>query len=382
MTTNRPLDELAQDPDALLGTLNTVKGKYFELLVADKLNAGEQLCGLSLHSNLKAMLADSQTQPAWDVAIIGNDQHVVDHIQLKATDSISYISDTLDRYPDIKILTTSEAAGAAHESGLVIDSGISNHHIESVVGHAVDFGADGTVPFLEAINPLFPLAFIMASEGFKVAIGRASVEAAVSSAMKRASRSLSGMVVGGMFQAMGFGWFSIIPAVLAAKAGPEGMLRGLENAIAAYQRAAAEELRTRPTRNEQIAARHNQVLEKHGVDKILSATDIDHKRPISTGIANIDDLVASIATAFDGDIYDAAYARERDRQKARFEKREVDRLARERATAEAKTRLEAETGKIRQWADGWVAAIENDASAAEFDMAPVSCQSRNHRSRL
>lgn len=370
ITTDRPLDELAQNPDALLGTLNAVKGKYFELLVAEKLNAGERLGELRLQSDLKAALADSLTQPGWDLAIVDGDGRVVDHLQLKATDSVSYISETLERYPDIRILTTNEAASAAHGSGLVIDSGISDRDIESVVGHAVDFGAGGTVPFLEAINPLFPLAFIMASEGFKVAIGRASVEAAVSNAMKRASHGLSGILVGGVFQAMGFGWFSIIPAVLAARAGPEGMLKGLENAVAAYEHAAAEELRTRHARNERIAANHNRILQKHGLDKTVSAADIGRKRPVSTGIAGIDDFVASVATAFDGDIFDAAYARERARQKALFEKREADRLARKEAMDEARKAAEAELNmekeKIRRWADGWIAAIGRDPSAAEL----------------
>ncbi len=366
MTTVRPLDELAQDPDALTGTLNAAKGKYFELLVAEKLNAGERLGGLRLHSDLKAALADSLTQPGWDLAIVDADGRVVDHLQLKATDSVSYISETLERYPDIKILTTSEAADAAHGSGLVVDSGISDRDIESVVGHAVDFGADGTVPFLEAINPLFPLAFIMASEGLKVAIGRASVEAAVGNAMRRASHSLSGMLVGGIFQAMGFGWFSIIPAVLAAKAGPEGMLEGLEKAVAAYRRAAAEELRTRPARNERIAARHNRNLQKHGVDKVVSADEIGRKRPVSTGIAGLDDLVASVATAFDGDIFDVTYARARARQKARLEKRDADRMARAEARKAAEAELDTEKERIRRWADGWVAAIEKAPSAADL----------------
>lgn len=365
MATERPLDKLAQDPDALLGTLNAIKGEYFELLVAEKLNAGEQLGGLSLPSDLKAVLADSQTQPGWDLAIVDGNQHVADQIQLKATDSVRYISQTLERYPDIKILTTSEAAGASHGSGLIIDSGISNSDIESVVGHAVDFGADGTVPFLDAINPLFPMAFIMASEGYKVAIGRASVEDAVGKALGRTSHSFSGMLVGGIFQSMGFGWFSIVPAVLAAKAGPEGMLAYLEKCVEAYRRAAAEEAATRPTRNEAIAALHNRNLRKNGVDKVVTATDIERNRPFLTGVAALDDLAATVATAFDGDAFDAAVARGKERQKARSAKLEADRLEREAARRTAKTERAADKEKICRWADGWITAIEKDPSAAD-----------------
>ena len=41
------------------------------------------------------------TQPGWDMRIVGPDDEVSLYLQLKATDSFSYIKRALQRYPDI-----------------------------------------------------------------------------------------------------------------------------------------------------------------------------------------------------------------------------------------------------------------------------------------
>lgn len=54
MTTTRSLADLAANPEALAGALNTAKGKYFELLVAEKLNTGEAIGDLVLKAGQHA----------------------------------------------------------------------------------------------------------------------------------------------------------------------------------------------------------------------------------------------------------------------------------------------------------------------------------------
>jgi len=47
------------DGDTLQGAVNTAKGKYFEYLVVEKLNHGEQVGPLLLEAGQQAVLADS-----------------------------------------------------------------------------------------------------------------------------------------------------------------------------------------------------------------------------------------------------------------------------------------------------------------------------------
>ncbi len=59
--------------EELQGAVNTAKGKYFEYLVADRLNAGEQVGPVLLPDGYQAVLADSLNQPGWDMRIVGPD---------------------------------------------------------------------------------------------------------------------------------------------------------------------------------------------------------------------------------------------------------------------------------------------------------------------
>jgi len=90
------------DSDALQGAVNTAKGKYFEYLVAEKLNQGLQVGPLLLQEGQTAVLAESMTQPGWDLRIVDEDGAVVEYLQLKATDSVAYVRAALERYPDIQ----------------------------------------------------------------------------------------------------------------------------------------------------------------------------------------------------------------------------------------------------------------------------------------
>lgn len=111
--------------DALQGAVNTAKGKYFEYLVVERLNAGEQVGPLVLADGFRAELAESFTQPGWDLRIVDAHGATAEYLQLKATDSVGYVRDALERYPDFQILATHDVA----HSGLVLDSGLSNEEL-------------------------------------------------------------------------------------------------------------------------------------------------------------------------------------------------------------------------------------------------------------
>lgn len=60
------------------------------------------------------------------------DVDVVVELQIKATNSVSYITSTLEKNPDIPIIATSEVASIM-SSEMVIDSEISNAVLEETV---------------------------------------------------------------------------------------------------------------------------------------------------------------------------------------------------------------------------------------------------------
>ena len=59
--------------EELQGYASAWKGKYFEVVVRDRLQAGEAVGDLQLRTGQEAMLADSPSQPGWDLQIV--DEH-------------------------------------------------------------------------------------------------------------------------------------------------------------------------------------------------------------------------------------------------------------------------------------------------------------------
>jgi DNA-binding NarL/FixJ family response regulator len=127
------------DPDAMIGHVSNIKGILFEQLYVDKL--AEQ--------GIHAEVFEATNHPVVDIAIF-DDGEVVNELQLKATDSVSYINVTLEEHPDIAIVATSEVA-AHFDSEMVIDSGISDAVLEDAVTETL---------LDEVVNPVSPLSVL------------------------------------------------------------------------------------------------------------------------------------------------------------------------------------------------------------------------------
>lgn len=181
------------DEAALQGAVNTAKGKYFEYLVVEKLNNGEQVGPLVLQDGQRAVLAESMTQPGWDLQIVDSHGAVVEYLQLKATDSVGYVQDALERYPDFQILATQEVG----DSHLVLDSGLSDQTLREQVGGAVE-AADASLmeSFMDYFNPLLPLAAIATLEGYRVAVGKQSVDSFKLALARRGQRVVASNLAG------------------------------------------------------------------------------------------------------------------------------------------------------------------------------------------
>lgn len=192
----------------MTGIINSAKGKYFEYLVTNKLNSGEQVGDVLLPEGYQAVMADNINQPGWDIQILDNQGNVSDYLQLKATNSIGYIRETLDKYPDIAILTTDEIADRV--DGLVLDSDITEESLENQITTAIDsFDPSLTGEFLRAFNPIMPLVFIVASEGYQIWVGNYSINSAIESTRYRIERSMVATGIGAIVFAIGGGWLAL-----------------------------------------------------------------------------------------------------------------------------------------------------------------------------
>lgn len=117
-------------PDQLLGLTSAVKGKLFELQLVDHLNQD------GLPAGYQAELAGSAVQPGWDIRIIDESGRVSELLQAKATESVQYVQDALQRYPGIDVTTTKEVHAQLTALGLaedVHDSGISEAVLQTQV---------------------------------------------------------------------------------------------------------------------------------------------------------------------------------------------------------------------------------------------------------
>lgn len=203
--------------DQLVGIVNSAKGKYFELLVADRLNNGEQVGELVLPEGYHAELAESLTQPGWDLAILDPYGNVAEHLQLKATENFGYITEALEKYPDIRIIAADEAADSAPEGyTMVIDSDISNSELASSVRHALEINDNSFFDkFTDSFHPLLPLAIIAGFEGYKVYTGKQGINTAVKNGAERAGRSIFSSAAGALVFALGGGILAL-PAAFSA----------------------------------------------------------------------------------------------------------------------------------------------------------------------
>ena len=213
---NVGLESLAdRGPEALTGFLGGWKGKYFEVLVRDQLNAGEQVGEISLDAGQQAVLADSPIQPGWDLQILNADGTVDKVLQLKATDYLSRVKDALEKYPDIDVLTTVEAADDVPNQ--ILSSGMSDAELEEAIRGPMEPLLDSTLEEVaEAVLPGLPFVIIALSEGRKVMTGRKTLELAFRDSSRRAVKSGASMAVGAGVYVLGGGLLSI-PATAVSR---------------------------------------------------------------------------------------------------------------------------------------------------------------------
>jgi len=193
--------------EQFLGIVNGWKGKLFEVNLRNGLNEGNDIGGIHLDHGQVAELVKNPTNEGFDLIITDHSGHVVDEIQAKATDSISYIHETIEKYPDYDIIATEESANllgsnfdsVAEINGVDIHNSLmSNEDLTSKIENVFpddDFHIEG-FSFL-----LVPLV----RNGHRYLVGKYTVEKAVSTFVEDSGRSAIAIAGGSMLALIGMG---------------------------------------------------------------------------------------------------------------------------------------------------------------------------------
>lgn len=123
------------DAEQLKGIASNVKGIYHEELWVHNYN--------ETHSDSYAELFGPTNHPGSDALIKDMSSHeVLKEVQLKATNSVAYVNEHQEKYPDIDTLVTKETAELMQG---VESSGIENSTITERVNHDLDALSDETL---------------------------------------------------------------------------------------------------------------------------------------------------------------------------------------------------------------------------------------------
>lgn len=183
------VNKLASDPDRLMGLVNGVKGKLFELDYAEWLNHGH------LPHGLMAELAHHANNPGWDIVIHDAHGNVDQLLQLKATDSLSYVHEALAAHPDIDVVVPHELYErlADNHDALahILDGQEGMHQINrdviDAVGHAEAAGAAEHFPF---VGPILVVVLAAGLNYRSYRKGKVSPEEALRNVEKRGTLAI------------------------------------------------------------------------------------------------------------------------------------------------------------------------------------------------
>lgn len=181
---NMEISDLEEMPSKqLIGILSNWKGKLFEIKVRDKLNNGENVGDIFLENEQTAIIADKINQPGWDLQILNSDGTIANELQLKATDSLSYVNQAFEKYPDIDIISTNEIALLNDK---LMNSGVSNSEVRaSITDPMQNLFDSATENIIESILPALPFLIIAGTEGRKYFIGRQRFDESISKVFDR-----------------------------------------------------------------------------------------------------------------------------------------------------------------------------------------------------
>lgn len=202
------------EDDQLVGFVSGVKGKLFEQKYVEYLNDG------NIPDGYTASLAGSATQPGWDIAIEGPNNEIASVLQAKATDSVSYVTDAIERYPNIDVVTTDEVYSHLVMSG--VSEGIANGAISNAdLADQLEKAVDASELSMDFTPPLFTLAFIAFTSYKEESL--TLYEKARSAGGRSGKAYLSYLIGGGIAAVTNTWWLGVLASVASRYMSDEGL---------------------------------------------------------------------------------------------------------------------------------------------------------------
>ncbi len=131
------IEEIAQhfseyDADAMVGVVNTIKGKMFEILVTQQENADGDLWFANMHTD--------EAYPGSDIVFINTETGEQLEISLKAVSEHNpqIIEHALSRYPDLPVMTTEEMMKHFQFDERVMNSGVLHENLQDITKENID----------------------------------------------------------------------------------------------------------------------------------------------------------------------------------------------------------------------------------------------------
>ena len=203
--------------------VHAVKGIYFEVLVRDRLNHGEQVGELWLEQGQRAELARDPGQLGWDLEIYDVSGKTVDKFQLKAVQDMDKISKALQAH-DFSVVAPEHIDSTSER---IIRTDVSLEQLrednkeelsefsEGAIKNAVDVAAETVEPAWDLV-PLGSALVIGVTEGRRYLMGRATLQESMRVVGRRSARAITYHTVGAALTATGLGIVAI-PLVMGAR---------------------------------------------------------------------------------------------------------------------------------------------------------------------
>ena len=179
-------------------------------------------CHAALQPGQVAWLAESPTQPGWDLRIENEDGSVAELVQLKASESMAYIKTAFDKYPDIRVAAPSEIDDSAEE---ILGTDISNEQLEQVteaqLGELGEGMAEGLLETgAELAADSIPYVSMIATgviEGRNLLVGRATLRESLLRGAKRMGRATVYSAIGAALDAASTSNVVVTPVVMGMR---------------------------------------------------------------------------------------------------------------------------------------------------------------------
>lgn len=213
--------------EQLMGFINGVKGKLFEINVAEKLNNGERVGDLELADGQFIELSNLPNQEGYDLMIYNDDGSVEEFYQLKATDSLSYVKQTIEDNPDYEIITTSEVADEIDDPR-IHGSDIENLELKEELENLVDVDFIGDIPILGGVLATFAIG----KNIMDVAADKKSLEEGISNStgylMRRGAATFGGGITTSIALLCGFSGGGLALAGIAGAIAASKLFKGIK----------------------------------------------------------------------------------------------------------------------------------------------------------